>query len=80
MPHDVIYRKKVGFAAPITRWFKEGNYFRPYFKELMNRKRSSNNLLNQQEIQIMLARTEAGQVDHAVHLWVLQNVLAHELI
>ena len=80
LPHDVIYRKKVGFAAPITRWFKEGNYFRPYFKELMNRKRSSNNLLNQQEIQIMLARTEAGQVDHAVHLWVLQNVLAHELI
>ncbi len=80
LPHDVIYRKKVGFAAPITRWFKEGTYFRPYFKELMHSKMASGNqFFAVQDIELMLARTENNQIDHSVHLWVLQNILAHEL-
>ena len=27
LPHDVIYRKKMGFAAPASRWFKQGDLF-----------------------------------------------------
>ena len=81
LPHDVIYRKKVGFAAPIARWFKDGHYFRTYFQELTKKKRGSfQDFLNMQEIQAMRIRTELGQADHSVYLWVLQNFLAHELV
>lgn len=31
IPNEVIYRKKMGFAAPIVRWFNAGNYFPGYF-------------------------------------------------
>ncbi len=81
LPHDVIYRKKVGFAAPITRWFKEGVYFKPYFKEIMKKKLNNHSsFLNEFEIETMLSKTELGLVDHSVHLWVTQNLLSHELI
>ncbi|MFA5074613.1 MAG: asparagine synthase (glutamine-hydrolyzing) [Candidatus Babeliales bacterium] len=33
LPKDIIYRKKVGFAAPIVRWYKSGKYFPDYFKK-----------------------------------------------
>ena len=33
IPNEIIYRKKVGFAAPIVRWLHEGKYFPKYFKQ-----------------------------------------------
>ena len=33
IPHEIIYRKKIGFAAPIVRWLNSGKYFPAYFKK-----------------------------------------------
>ena len=37
LPKEVIYRKKVGFAAPTARWFKRGKYFPEHFQKLLNK-------------------------------------------
>jgi len=34
LPHDIIYRKKVGFGAPLARWFSQGELFPAYFQRL----------------------------------------------
>jgi asparagine synthase (glutamine-hydrolysing) len=34
LPHDIVYRPKVGFAAPTHRWIEHGTYFKPYFENL----------------------------------------------
>ncbi len=36
LPKDIIYRKKIGFAAPVERWLKQGQYFLPAFKKNFN--------------------------------------------
>lgn len=77
LPHDIIYRKKIGFAAPITRWFTQGTYFKPYFNDLCLRK---NKLFNPSSIAHMVQQTAMGKNDHSVHLWVLQNALQHDLL
>jgi len=34
LPHDIIYRKKVGFGAPLASWLTEGKHFPAYFSQL----------------------------------------------
>lgn len=34
LPHEIIYRSKVGFAAPTFHWFEHGQHFPEYFKRL----------------------------------------------
>ena len=34
LPHDIIYRPKVGFGAPLVQWFEHGSYFPAYFEKL----------------------------------------------
>ena len=81
LPDDVIYRKKVGFAAPITRWFKDGTYFKPYFKSLVHTKKHLlPGFLNQSEIDRFTQLTALPGHDYSVQLWVLQNLIAHELV
>jgi asparagine synthase (glutamine-hydrolysing) len=74
LPDDIIYRKKMGFAAPITRWFKAGNYFRQYFaKEFAENKWHH---FNQEKIEALFEKTQRSGYDYSVPLWVLQNLMA----
>jgi asparagine synthase (glutamine-hydrolysing) len=34
LPKEIVYRPKVGFAAPTHRWIEKGTYFKPYFQTL----------------------------------------------
>lgn len=81
LPHDVIYRKKMGFAAPISRWFTSGDYFRPYFNQLLKDKKDHlETIFGMQEIAKMQRATEQKTTDYSVHLWVLQNVMATQVL
>lgn len=80
LPHDIVYRKKVGFAAPTLRWFKEGRYFRPYFKELLESKKAVwGSYLNFAQIERMYDEHGAGQRESSVQLWTIQNLIAGSL-
>lgn len=78
LPHDIIYRKKVGFAAPAQRWFKQGKYFRFYFADILNSKTQWHALLNIPHIQQMLVLHEQGAHDYTYQLWALQNLMSLE--
>ena len=43
IPNDIIYRKKVGFGAPIVRWFNSGKYFPKYFESKVENKNKNYN-------------------------------------
>ena len=80
LPHDVIYRKKMGFAAPTMRWFKEGTYFKPYFKDMLHTKRSTwNKHLNIDAIDALFTKNQSKEYEYSVQLWTLQNLMAREL-
>ena len=80
LPHDVIYRKKMGFAAPVTRWFKHGEYFRPMFQQVLNEKRSTwGQLLDFDYIQHLFDENQRNKnVDYGYQLWALLNLIALE--
>lgn len=80
LPHDVIYRKKMGFAAPISRWFKSGYYFKPYFKDMIATKKSAlKTVFGKDEIERLFKETQRDDRDYSVQLWTIQNVLATQI-
>lgn len=74
LPHEVIYRKKVGFAAPTFRWFKEGRYFPAYFERMKNSAQNRHDIPKLPEH--MLSGQQANPLGFAVQRWVLQNMWA----
>jgi len=79
IPDEVIYRKKVGFNAPTTRWFKSGHYFKGQLQDLLHSPTNEiSRLLNVPVIDKMLQENMQTNVDYAPQLWALQNVLAYE--
>lgn len=80
LPYDTIYRKKMGFAAPTSRWFKNGTYFKPYFLDLMNSQQNKwSDYLDFNEINKLFMANQNSASDYSVQLWVLQNVMAVNL-
>lgn len=79
LPYEIVYRNKVGFSAPTAKWFNEGKYFRPYFFDLISSKRNSlREFMNVDAI--MGLYNKMPEKNYADQLWVLQNIVAHELI
>mgnify|MGYP003465888906 CR=1 FL=1 len=78
LPHDVIYRKKMGFAAPATRWFRSGGYFQTQLQDLLN---SSGNaygqVLNKAVLHDMLNAHHTDRANYGPQLWAIQNLLSH---
>lgn len=74
LPRDVIYRKKVGFAAPTLRWFKDGHFFPAYFEKMRKQARKRIDVPGAPALW-----TEGDSVNplgFAVQKWVLQNMWA----
>lgn len=77
LPHDVVYRKKMGFAAPTLRWLRSGNYFKSYFEQLSRTQRSEwGEFINFDHLDSMYKMHESGAKEFSVPLWVVQNLIA----
>ncbi len=77
LPHDIIYRPKMGFAAPVTRWFKEGKYFKAYFMDMLHSGQNEwDQMLNFHAINALFEENQKTSVDYSYQLWALQNVMA----
>lgn len=80
IPTDIIYRKKMGFAAPTTRWYKEGKYFAPFLQELLHQKKDDwQELLNFEYIDRMIKENQEASIDYSYQLWAVQNLLACDM-
>lgn len=74
LPKDIIYRKKVGFAAPTTRWFRSSKPFQNKLHNVIQSK--GKGLISQKYIFDILTKHKKGHVDRSVQLWVIQNILS----
>lgn len=80
LPHEIIYRKKVGFAAPTLRWFKEGSYFKPYFRDLITTHKSDwQDFINVDEAMKLFDKNQSADTEYSTQLWTLQNLLAFKI-
>jgi len=78
LPHEVIYRKKMGFAAPATRWFRSGGYFQTQLQDLLNSSDNSyTEILNKTAVHDMLYAHNTGRTNYGPQLWAIQNLLSH---
>jgi asparagine synthase (glutamine-hydrolysing) len=80
IPNDIIYRKKMGFAAPTTRWFKQGTLFNDYFQDLLTTKKNAwQEVLDFDAVSAMQKKNRADMsIDYSYQLWAIQNLLASE--
>jgi asparagine synthase (glutamine-hydrolysing) len=77
VPHEIIYRTKIGFAAPTKQWFKQGTHFLPYFTHMLTRAAAHNHhSLKIDAVQKLLTEHQTTNRDYACQLWVVQNLLA----
>ncbi len=75
IPQDIIYRKKVGFASPVTKWFKEGSYFKEQLRDLLHSKTKWSEILDQSVIEELIKKNNTSSIDYSYQLWALNNLL-----
>jgi asparagine synthase (glutamine-hydrolysing) len=73
LPHDVIYRPKAGFGAPLRRWMR--NELRPLLGDLLSSESlARRGLFNPDAVQLLIAKNNSGQVDAAYTLLSLLSI------
>jgi len=73
LPKDIVYRKKMGFAAPIDNWMR--NHWYDYTKDkFTNSAFAKLNILNKDYILNMLERHRAGKINQGDKLYMLLNL------
>jgi asparagine synthase (glutamine-hydrolysing) len=77
LPKEIIYRKKIGFAAPTHRWFDRGEYFKKYFDGIVASQAHKSNFFvsDIKNLENLYKNHGSG---FAVQKWVLQNFLTHQ--
>ena len=70
LPHDILYRPKMGFAVPLVRWFR-GPLRERVRTALIGGRMAETGLFNQAAIERLLQQHESGVRDHSTPLWTL---------
>jgi asparagine synthase (glutamine-hydrolysing) len=74
LPDDIIYRKKMGFGAPMREWLA-GEFGRAAESTILNSRLRSEQLFDYGHVAQMFARHRAGQ-DTSLPIWTLYNLTA----
>ena len=70
LPHDVLYRPKMGFAVPLARWFR-GPLRQRVRSSLLGGPLADSGWFDLQAIGQMVEQHENGSRDHSTPLWTL---------
>jgi asparagine synthase (glutamine-hydrolysing) len=70
LPHDVLYRPKMGFAVPLARWFR-GPLRERMRSALLGGPMLDSGMFNPQVVRRLVEEHEAGRFDHSTPLWTL---------
>ena len=77
IPDEIIDRKKVGFGAPTSLWFKTDSLFKKHMHELLDDPHNPwRDYLNFGAIKQLLLANQDPKVDYSYQLWALFNLLA----
>jgi asparagine synthase (glutamine-hydrolysing) len=70
LPHDIMYRPKMGFAVPLARWFR-GPLRQRVRDSLLGGRLLETGCFDQDAIGRIVQQHESGVRDHSTPLWVL---------
>jgi asparagine synthase (glutamine-hydrolysing) len=70
LPHDVLYRKKMGFAVPLDSWFR-GPLAATIREAVMGERLVSTGLFNVDYLRELVEQHQSGRRDYSVALWTL---------
>jgi len=70
IPPEIIYRKKQGFATPMTEWFQEGTLSAKRLMEtILSSKLKERNILNYEYLDYLFRSHQKKEVNHNFRLW-----------
>lgn len=79
LDHDMIYRKKQGFGAPMEKWFQDPEFSKRCIAAWERSEIRKMNLIDEEYFLDMLKAQISGRGGHSFHLWTILNaVLWHE--
>ncbi len=70
LPDDVLYRPKMGFAVPLSRWFR-GPLRQRVRDALLGEPMLSSGMFNGDVLRRLIGQHESGQHDHSTPIWSL---------
>jgi asparagine synthase (glutamine-hydrolysing) len=68
LPHDVLYRRKMGFSVPLAAWFR-GPLAATIRNVVLGERLASTGLFNQLYLREVVEAHQSGQRDYSVILW-----------
>jgi asparagine synthase (glutamine-hydrolysing) len=72
--HELVYRAKVGFGVPLTRWFREQQSFKDLLSDMCRPESLVSNFFPQGVVRGLIHEHSRGAADHTEALWVLLNI------
>jgi asparagine synthase (glutamine-hydrolysing) len=70
LPNEILYRPKMGFAVPLTRWFR-GPLRERVREAVLGETLASTGLFNRAALEQIIAAHQSGARDHSAPLWSL---------
>jgi asparagine synthase (glutamine-hydrolysing) len=68
LPHDVLYRKKMGFSVPLAAWFR-GPLAVTIRSVVLGDRLASTGLFNQDYLRTVVEAHQSSRRDYSVILW-----------
>ncbi|MCU0811977.1 MAG: asparagine synthase C-terminal domain-containing protein [Thiobacillaceae bacterium] len=68
LPHDVLYRKKMGFSVPLEAWFR-GPLAATIRSVVLGERLAATGLFNQDYLREVVEAHQSGRRDYSVILW-----------
>jgi asparagine synthase (glutamine-hydrolysing) len=75
LPHEVIYRKKMGFGAPMAEWMR-GDFGAQVERVLMDSRLFKSMPFNRSYIKHLIDEHRSGRSNNSLYLWSLFNLAA----
>ncbi len=73
LPHDLIYRKKQGFGAPMSEWLR-GDFGKSARDVILGSRLMDQGHFKRAEIERMIAAHQSNKEDNSLYIWTLFNV------
>jgi len=73
IPDEIIYRKKMGFGAPMSAWLK-GDFGSHVEKSLLGSRLLDRGYFDREYIRSLFTQHRAGRTDNATYIWTLFNL------
>ena len=75
IPNDIIYRKKMGFGAPMSQWLR-GSFGRAAESRIRESKLMSRGYFRMDYIERLFAMHRSNKADTSLYIWTLFNLCA----